>query len=485
LKKKFLITIFLIINLIVALFPCQVEAVIPIDTANLYAIEETDALFKKDGVGIFTTVVMYDYNGKQYPAYCINRELPGVTLGNPYSVSIDSYVTDVRVWRTAINGYPYKTCAELGCETVTEAFMATKQAIYCTLYGTDPNTFTGIGEAGDRIVNAIKQILNNANASTAVKVSADLTINSLNPAWQIDSLDKTYISREFSVSANAPFSTYLIEINDKLPEGAKIVNTNNEEKTTFDAKENFKIIIPITNILEDGNFTINVKGQVETKPILYGKSGNSSLQDYAVSGIMYEDGEGKIKAYYTANETKITILKQTTETKEPLKGAEFQILDENQNIIHTELKTNEKGEVVVKNLMPGKYYVKEVKAVEGYQIYDKLIEIDLSFNESTKVIVNNSEKQEIEIKDETPEIELEVENKESQIEVEQKEEEKETEVEVETEPKAEEVPEIEVEIEETQVEVKTEPKEEEVPRVEVEKQETEVEVVVKLPKTGM
>ena len=40
LKKKFLITIFLIINLIIAILPCKVNAAIPIDTANLYAVEE-------------------------------------------------------------------------------------------------------------------------------------------------------------------------------------------------------------------------------------------------------------------------------------------------------------------------------------------------------------------------------------------------------------------------------------------------------------
>jgi len=461
LKKKFLITIFLIINLIIAVLPYEVNAAIPIDTANLYAIEETEALFKKDGVGIFTTVVMYDYDGKQYPAYCLNRELPGVTIGNPYSVSIDSLVTDVRVWRTATNGYPYKSCAELGCNTVTEAFMATKQAIYCTLYGTDPNEFVGIGESGDRIVNAIKKILNDANSSNAVKVSADLNIKAINSAWQIDNIDNNYISREFSVTANAPFTTFSLEINDELPEGTKIVDTKNEEKTIFDSKENFKVIIPITNILEDGNFTINAKGEVATKPVLYGKSGDSSLQDYAVSGIMYEDGNGSIKAYYTANETKITIVKQKAETKEPLEGVEFQILDKNQNIIHTELRTNEQGIVTVENLMPGKYYVKETKTLEGYQIYDKLIEIELDFNESTKVIVNNSEKEEVKIEEEKIEIELEVENTESEIEVEQKEEEKQTEVEVKTEPKEEEIPEKE------------------------EQKETEIEVTVKLPKTGM
>jgi len=90
--------------------------------------------------------------------------------------------------------------------------------------------------------------------------------------------------------------------------------------------------------------------------------------------------------------------------------------------------------------MPGKYYVKETKTLEGYQIYDKLIEIELDFNESTKVIVNNSEKEEVKIEEEKIETELEVENKESEKEVIEKEEPKVEEVEVETPPKKEEIP---------------------------------------------
>lgn len=481
-KKKILITIFLIINLMVVLLPNKSNAVIPINTANLYAIEETGALFRKDGVGIFTTVVMYDYNGKQYPAYCLNKDLPGVTLGNSYSVTTDSYLTDVKLWRVAINGYPYKTCAELGCETVTEAFMATKQAIYCTLYGTDPNKFVPIGESGERIINAIKKILNDATASNAVKPSADLEISAMETAWKVDSQDKNYISREFRVSSNAPMDTYLVQIEGEMPEGAKITDITNQEKEIFNSNENFKILIPIKNILKDGNFMIKATAQVETKPVLYGKSGNSSLQDYAVSGIMYEEGKGVLKAYYFANLTKITILKQKAESKEPLEGAEFQILDENQNIIYSDLKTSTSGEIVVSNLLPGKYFVKEIKAVEGYMIYDKLIEIDLSLNESTKVIVNNSEKQ-VEYKEEKKETEVEVENKNKEIEVIEKEEQKETMQEVEVPKKIEEKIEKE-EAKETKQEVETTKEPEEVIE-KIEIKESTQEVLVKLPKTGM
>ena len=60
---------------------------------------------------------------------------------DPYYVNITQLMDDVRIWRTAINGYPYKTPSELGVVDKYDAFLATKQAIYCILYGTEPETY--------------------------------------------------------------------------------------------------------------------------------------------------------------------------------------------------------------------------------------------------------------------------------------------------------------------------------------------------------
>ena len=53
-----------------------------------------------------TTYVYYEEGGKQYPAYCLQSDLPGVGSEPEYSVSVDDIIDDVRIWRVAINGYP-------------------------------------------------------------------------------------------------------------------------------------------------------------------------------------------------------------------------------------------------------------------------------------------------------------------------------------------------------------------------------------------
>ena len=68
--------------------------------------------------------------------------------------------------------------------------------------------------------------------------------------------------------------------------------------------------------------------------------------------------------------------------------------------------------------MPGKYYIREVETLEGYEMYEKVIEIDLRLNEETTVKVNNLHKDEIP-ENEKPKTELEVDQIKNNEEVKQ------------------------------------------------------------------
>ena len=81
-------------------------------------------------------------------------------------------------------------------------------------------------------------------------------------------------------------------------------------------------------------------------------------------------------------------------TKEKLEGVEFQLLDENKNVLYTNLQTDKNGMITIDNLLPGKYYVKETKTISGYELYEKLIEVEIALNEEFTVIVNNNKEDE-------------------------------------------------------------------------------------------
>ena len=373
-----------------------------LNTANIQSLGDCGQLLKYQGSIVITYYAAYTYDGITYPAYCLDKTKSGVSATNPtYEVSVNEAIKDVNLWKIIINGYPYKTIEELGVANKEEAFTATKQAIYTYIHGNQLSDYEAIGEAGQRTLNALYKIVNDANNSTEVQISNKVDIQKLQENWEQDLIDSNYVSKRYKVSSSTTISNYKVRIKDangQIVEGIKITDKNNQEKEEFSADEEFKILIPIKYMTEDKTINIQIETQVNTKPILYGKAGSSDLQDYALTASTYEDGTGEIQDNYDKNKTRLIIVKQDEKTKEKLQGVEFQILDENKNVIYTNLQTDADGKIKVENLIPGKYYIKETKTISGYEIYEDLIEVEVNLNEEMTVTVNNNE-------EEIPEIE--------------------------------------------------------------------------------
>ena len=113
---------------------------------------------------IITHYAYYEQGGRQYPAYCLDKDAPGVgtpQAGESYGVNVNEVMNDVRLWRVAINGYPYQSPEAMGVANYQDAFVATKQAVYCILYNRDPSSYYQGGDAqGVAIKNAIVNLVN-------------------------------------------------------------------------------------------------------------------------------------------------------------------------------------------------------------------------------------------------------------------------------------------------------------------------------------
>ena len=391
-KLKRIINILLIFMIIINISINISNASFKIDNASLYSKGDCGQLLKFKGVIVKTTLVVYKNNETEYPAYCLNKEKDGVGEYGSYTVNIDGVLSNINVWKVIINGYPYKTPSELGCLNEKEAFTATKQAVYTVLYENNIEDYTGIGEAGTRTLKALKQILTNAKNSTETKISSGITINEENN-WKVDDINSNYACKMYSISAKGNMKNYKINIYGNIPENTKIVDITNNEKNEFLNNEKFKILIPITNLVNSGEFNIKVESEVNTKPIFIGKAPTADLQNYAITGGIYENGDGDIKVLYNKNETSIKVLKQDNDSEKPLEGAEFDLYNSDKNMINTNLKSDKNGEIKVENLLPGKYFLKETKSPSNYELYEDFIELNVEYNEEITVIVNNKEKE--------------------------------------------------------------------------------------------
>ena len=366
-----------------------------ISSANIYGVGDCGCLLTYKGVTVKVSYVEYNHNGISYPAYCLDKTKPGAET-TPYTVSIQSMVQDVGLWRRIINGYPYKSIGELGVANKEEAFTATKQAVYCYIHGNNPDDYGAIGEAGERTLNAMKNIINNAQNSNESKLSSTITINKNISEWKQDNIDKNYVSRTYSISAKSNVSNYKITLTKEGSSdlgGIKLTDENNNEQTEFASNQKFKILVPIKNMTEKGVLNLKAEAEVETKPILYGTAPDSGYQDYALTAATFENSTGSANDEYQKNETKIIIIKKDQENEKRLEGVEFELLDENRQTVYTDLKTNKEGKIVIENLIPGNYYIKEIRTTDGYEIYDQPIKVDIELNQEITVTINNKKEE--------------------------------------------------------------------------------------------
>lgn len=377
-----------------------------INEANLYSKGEIVS-FTYKGIGIGVEFVVYKKDGVEYPAYCLNRNLVGVTSQEGANVSVNKAIENAAVWRAIINGYPFKKPTELNCKSEMEAFAATKMAVYDALYTYNWDDFEPLNGPGKRIIEAAESISKKARSSNETKPVGKVEIEKITDGWKLDNIENTYISRTYQVNTNVESTKYIVKLDKMKAENVKITDENNQEKTEFASNEKFKILIPISElenkmeVLTD--FEIHATANLKTKPILYGETADSNYQDYALTAGEWEFESSFIKDQYPSNQTNLKIMKQDAETGKVLEGAKFNILDENKNIVYSDVETNKEGIAEIKGIFPGKYYVQEEKSPDGYTSYEELIEIDIAFRQTYTVNVKNYEKpkeEEKEVEDE-------------------------------------------------------------------------------------
>lgn len=417
LSKKLIICIFMFFfNILVVINSCM--AVNANITYDLQSKGKPEVLLKYKGKEILSYYTCYSGKIFNYPAYCLDSSKQGAEGLIKFRVTAKDEINNVTLWRYIINGYPYKQPKDLNCETRNEAYVATQHAIYCYIEGRNISDYEAVGEGGKRTLQAMIKIIEDANETQERPESSAININKITNEFKIDNLDKTYVSKTYEVNVSLAMSKYIVKVEDK--EGKeltefKITDINNNEKTEFESGERFKILLPVKNMKQNKNFNIFVEAKIQAKPIIYAIPDSDIYQDYAIpetitEKIVYE----KEDEPYPENKTNIKIVKQDQETKERIEGVEFEIMDQNKNEVYSNLITNKNGEIYLDSIMPGTYYLKEIKAKDGYIQNKELIEFQVQLNDQIEIFVNNLKEDEPIIKVNKKEIQVQnkVENEE-------------------------------------------------------------------------
>ncbi len=174
----------------------------------------------------------------------------------------------------------------------------------------------------------------------------------------------------------------------------KKVDENNENIVLKDAK--FDVIDKENNVVD--TVTTNEKGIAEVKDLPFG--------DYFVKEISAPEGYIKIDApvkvtidntniiEFVIKNTKklengqLKLLKKDSESGQLLPGAKFDVIDKDGKVVET-IVTDDKGEVLSKQLPVGSYTLKEVEAPKGYELSSSSVSVDVEANKVVTVDVVN------------------------------------------------------------------------------------------------
>lgn len=340
---------------------------------------------------IITHYAYYEQGSKQYPAYCLDKDAPGVgtpQAGESYGVNVNEVMNDVRLWRVAINGYPYQSPEAMGVANYQDAFVATKQAVYCIIYGRDPISYYQGGDAqGVAIKNAIINLVNIGRNGSQTPMNTDVKANKIGGFFE----DGDYYSQEYIVDSPVETSEYAIVSTAGMPNGAKITNISNAEKSTFGGNEHFKVKIPKSQLDKDVNVTIVLRAKCKNYPVFYGKTTIPGTQDYMLTFDPYGDVSGEAKLNLKTNTGKIQINKLDDETRNPIEGVTFQLQKLDGTVIGN-ATTDKNGIASFSMLYQGKYVLKELSTNEKYILNTATFDVNVEYNKTTTKEITNEHK---------------------------------------------------------------------------------------------
>ena len=393
-KKKLISCILLILTLL-SVFSNFIYASTPITEAYIDNLGHCGEHLKKwngnhEEVYVQSYYVAYRENGKIYPAYCQDIDFDGVGTLDPYSVYISEKLSDVRVWRVIVNGFPYKTPSQLGVENEYDAFLATKEAIYCVQHNF--NTSERYIESkcdtqGKKILNAINRLTDIGRNGTQTPYNEGITADKVGDLKD----DENYCSQEFKINCGVTTSQFTITKTENLPTGTKITNMSDKETTTFTGNEHFKVKILKTEMNKDLNFKLSLKAKAETFPVYFGKTRIPKTQNYAVTYEKFEDVYGTVNFTAKLNTGKIEVNKIDDTTLTPIEGVTFQLLKSDGTVV-ANATTDKNGNATFSKLYQGNYILKEISTNDNYILNTENFNISVNYNKTTNIEIKNEHK---------------------------------------------------------------------------------------------
>ena len=396
--NKVLCLIMSLIMTILSILPIQVMAATkePQLKVEVIAGEVSDELTYNNRVVLGTSAWYINNAGEKMPAYCVDPTAagPGEVASKKYSVSIAGANMDVYAVGCILEGYPYKSPAELGVSTVKEAYAATKAAIWCGLGNSPYQNINAWASNNPKVLDAMKGIIDRAKEHTEIK----LALYSIKKITEPTDTG-THITQTFEPEANYPIIDFIPELTGTYPSGTTVTKNG----------KTYTVSIPKSAITSPGNVQVKVLFQIKSDVVMYGEPIDiNGVQRLEVPMIPYETVRESNTPYNNATnppdvgdvqvETgKIKIVKTKHGTNQGLAGAKFEVVDHLGGVLGV-FTTGSDGTVTVQTNTTGAHGITEIVPPIGYALdEDNHKDVRVDNDRETTVYFSNDELPTIEI----------------------------------------------------------------------------------------
>lgn len=357
----------------------------------------------------YSRTTYIDDNGITRIAYCVNPDLKGIgyisgeVVG--YDVEIKNLLSDNKLWRALVNGYPYNSPESMGVETDDDAYLATKMAIYAIMRGNTENdirtlyrpgkdkvegqSLEEIERRGTKVIEAICKLINIGYNGTETIQSNNILKIEKDSEFLEDSLNKNYYSQKLKIKSKVECKEYYIKNISNFPAGTIITDIDGNQKYSFKGGEKFKLMVPKTSIMENINGTIEINGICKTYPIYYSECKNGNYQNYLLCCDSFSDNFNAVNDInIEINKSSLKIVKIDKDTKRPIAGVKFSVKYKDGTNIGT-YTTDENGVIYIENLHQGEIIIKELENNKFYNISKNEYIVELNYNESKNIEIEN------------------------------------------------------------------------------------------------
>lgn len=183
--------------------------------------------------------------------------------------------------------------------------------------------------------------------------------------------DVSYIDQEASLNQAS-----LAELNSLFPTSFQTIPTNTQGYTEISLPQG----IYYARATQNGELTVNIQPFFVELLSNNQRINPKSHQDFGSLKIIKQDQAGNVlqgvrfELYYQDGITPIYI--KDGKVNSDGEGS-------------TQLQTNEKGQIVIDQLLPGQYLLKETSPIAGYRPLEELIDITINSQQTTELVVYN------------------------------------------------------------------------------------------------